>query len=91
MSEDHKLKSSTGISYSADPVLRVEQSIRSEIAAVSPFVDELMFFIKTSRCVPGREIDVEVSLREAWFGEFGMAAPTWVKWSLMVRQVISNF
>jgi serine/threonine-protein kinase RsbW len=65
MSEDHKLKSSTGISYSADPVLRVEQSIRSEIAAVSPFVDELMFFIKTSRCVPGREIDVEVCLREA--------------------------
>jgi hypothetical protein len=62
---EHKLKSSTGISYSADPVLRVEQSIRSEIAAVSPFVDELMFFIKTSRCVPGREIDVEVCLREA--------------------------
>jgi hypothetical protein len=48
MSEEHKLKSSTGISYSADPVLRVEQSIRSEIAAISPFVDELMLFIKTS-------------------------------------------
>jgi hypothetical protein len=48
MSEEHKLKSSTDISYSADPVLRVEQSIRSEIAGISPFVDELMLFIKTS-------------------------------------------
>ena len=65
MSERHKPKTSTGISQSVGPVLRVEQSIRSEIAAISPFVDKLMLFIKKCRCVPGVEIDVEVSLREA--------------------------
>ena len=65
MSERHTLKSWTGLSHSAGPVLRIEHSIRSEIAAISPFVDELMLFIKRCRCVPGNEIDVEVSLREA--------------------------
>ena len=65
MSERHKGNSLTSISHSAGPVLRVEQSIRSEIAAISPFVDKLMLLIKRCRCVPGSEVDVEVSLREA--------------------------
>jgi len=65
MSERHKPKPSMGISQPAGPVFRVEQSIRSEIAAITPFVDKLMLFIKKCRCVPGGEIDVEVSLREA--------------------------
>jgi serine/threonine-protein kinase RsbW len=65
MSEWHKPKPAIGISHPAGPVFRVEHSIRSEIAAISPFVDKLMLFIKKCRCVPGGEIDVEVSLREA--------------------------
>ncbi len=63
--ERHKPTSSNAISHSAGPVLRIEQSIRSEIAAISPCVDELMLFIKKCRCAPGSEIDVEISLREA--------------------------
>jgi serine/threonine-protein kinase RsbW len=65
MSEPDQPNPSMGISHSAGPVFRVEQSIRSEIAAISPFVDKLMLFIKKCRCVPGGESDVEVSLREA--------------------------
>ena len=65
MNERHTLKSSPGISHSSGPVLRVDSSIRSAISAISPFVDRLMLFIKRCRCVPGSEIDVEVSLREA--------------------------
>jgi anti-sigma regulatory factor (Ser/Thr protein kinase) len=65
MSEPHTLKSLTGISHSAASALRVEESARSEIAAISPFVDKLMLFIRKHRCVPGSELDVEISLREA--------------------------
>jgi len=65
MIERHKLKSLTSIPRSAGPVLQVEESIRSEIAAISPFVDRLMLFIQRFRCVPGSEIDVAGSLREA--------------------------
>ena len=65
MSKRHKLKSLTSIPCSTGPVLQVEQSIRSEIAAISPFVDKLMLFIRRFRCVPGSEMEVEGSLREA--------------------------
>ncbi len=65
MSEQWEPKSSTGILHPAGPLLQIEQSIRSEIAAISPFVDKLMVFIKKCQCVPGNEIDVEISLREA--------------------------
>ncbi len=65
MSEQCEPKSSTGILHPAGPLLQIEQSIRSEIAAISPFVDKLMVFIKKCQCVPGNEIEVEISLREA--------------------------
>src|SRR5258708_14982607 len=65
MREKGEPKSSTGILHPAGPLLQIEQSIRSEIAAISPFVDKLMVFIKKCQCVPGNEIDVEISLREA--------------------------
>jgi serine/threonine-protein kinase RsbW len=65
MSEQREPKSWTGMSHSAGTLLQIEQSIRSEISAISPFVDKLMVFIKECQCVPGDEIDVEISLREA--------------------------
>jgi hypothetical protein len=65
MREQDEPTSSTGSLHSASPLLQVEQSIRSEIGAISPFVDKLMVFIKKCQCVAGNEIDVEISLREA--------------------------
>lgn len=40
-------------------------SMRSDINAISPLVDELMILIKNCHCVAGQEEDVEVALREA--------------------------
>lgn len=40
-------------------------SIRSDISAISPLVDELMILIKDCHCVAGQEEEVEVALREA--------------------------
>ena len=65
MSEQCDPKPSTGILHSAGPLFQIEQSMRSEVAAISPFVDKLMVFIKKCRCVAGNEADVEISLREA--------------------------
>jgi serine/threonine-protein kinase RsbW len=65
MSEQHEPRSRTDTLHSVGPLFQLEQSIRSEISAISPFVDKLMVFIKKCQCVPGNEIDVEISLREA--------------------------
>jgi serine/threonine-protein kinase RsbW len=65
MREQDESTSSTGSLHSAGPLFQIEQSIRSEIDAISPFVDKLMVFIKKCQCVAGNEIDVEISLREA--------------------------
>ena len=65
MNQRRTVKPSPGIAHSGGPVLRVESSFRSVITAISPFVDKLMLFIKRCRSVPGSEIDVEVSIREA--------------------------
>jgi hypothetical protein len=37
----------------------------SEVRAISPLVDRLMRLIEESQCVPGKEFDVELALREA--------------------------
>jgi serine/threonine-protein kinase RsbW len=47
------------------PCVETELSLRSEVAAISPFVDKLMFLIKRCRCAPGNETDIEIALREA--------------------------
>jgi serine/threonine-protein kinase RsbW len=47
------------------PCIETELSLRSEVAAISPFVDKLMFLIKRCRCAPGNETDIEIALREA--------------------------
>ena len=65
MSEQSDPKPSTSILHSAGPLFQIEQSMISEVAAISPFVDKLMVFIKKCRCVAGNEVDVEISLREA--------------------------
>ena len=47
------------------PCVETDLCLRSEVAAISPFVDKLMFLIKRCRCAPGNETDIEISLREA--------------------------
>jgi serine/threonine-protein kinase RsbW len=65
MSEQCEPKSSTGNLHPAGPLFQIEHSIRSEVAAISPFVDKLMVFVRDCQCVPGNEVDVEIALREA--------------------------
>jgi serine/threonine-protein kinase RsbW len=65
MSQQCEPKSSADSLHHAGSPFEIEQSIRSEIAEISPFVDKLMVFIKKCQCVPGNEIDVEIALREA--------------------------
>jgi serine/threonine-protein kinase RsbW len=40
-------------------------SMRSDVNAISPLVDELMILITNCHCLAGQEEDVEVALREA--------------------------
>jgi serine/threonine-protein kinase RsbW len=37
----------------------------TEVRAISPLVDRLMRLIEGSQCVPGKEFDIELALREA--------------------------
>ena len=50
---------------SGGPTLYVRFTMRSEIQAISPLVDRLMYLIRMSRCISGAQEDVEIALREA--------------------------
>jgi serine/threonine-protein kinase RsbW len=45
--------------------VHLELSMKSEIDAISPFVDELMLKIREIHCDPGSEFAIELALREA--------------------------
>jgi len=47
------------------PCIELERSLPSEVEAISPFVDQLMLLIRKCNCVPERETEVEIALREA--------------------------
>lgn len=47
------------------PFVELRQSLRSQIDAISPFVDQLMAFIAKSRNKDGTEMDIEIALNEA--------------------------
>ena len=47
------------------PHIALECSLPSEVTAISPFVDKLMFLLRTCSCVPEGVRDVEIALREA--------------------------
>jgi len=66
MIQRHTIKgSSVRSSHQGGPYIQVELSLRSEVSAISPFVDSLMRLIRRCRWVPGNEEDVEIALREA--------------------------
>jgi len=50
---------------SRSSVLEIDSWIRSDVRAISPLVDRLMRLIEGSQCVPGKEFDIELALREA--------------------------
>jgi serine/threonine-protein kinase RsbW len=50
---------------SRSSVLEIDSMMASKIQAISPLVDRLMRLIEESQCVPGKEFDVELALREA--------------------------
>jgi serine/threonine-protein kinase RsbW len=50
---------------SRSSVLEIDSWMPSEVRAISPLVDRLMRLIEESQCVPGKEFDVELALREA--------------------------
>jgi serine/threonine-protein kinase RsbW len=45
--------------------LELRQSLRSQIAIISPFVDQLMHFIARFRTSDGSELNIETALHEA--------------------------
>ncbi len=47
------------------PHIQLELSLRSEVSAISPFVDTFMRLIRKCKWVPGSEKDVETALQEA--------------------------
>src|SRR5882724_665751 len=52
-------------SQRSGPHIRLELSLRSEVGAISPFVDTLMHLIRKCKWVAGNEEDIEIALREA--------------------------
>jgi hypothetical protein len=47
------------------PFIELRQSLPSKVAAISPFVDQLMPFTLKSRRANESETDIETALREA--------------------------
>ena len=46
-------------------VLEIDSWMPGTVQSISPTVDRLMRLIERSQCIPGREFDVELALREA--------------------------
>lgn len=54
-----------GRSSALGPFVELQQSMPSQIDAITPFVSQLMFFISRLRRANGSELDIEIALREA--------------------------
>ncbi len=65
MSGPYSFKSVRANLESAVSIIHVELTMKSDVAAVLPVVEELMLLIRKTRCVSGAERDVECALREA--------------------------
>src|SRR5216684_7652305 len=66
MSQRHTIRVPAPLrSHPSGPHIRLELSLRSQVGAISPFVDTLMHLIRKCKWVSGNEEDVEIALREA--------------------------
>jgi hypothetical protein len=52
-------------SFHSAAFVELRQSLPSQVQHISPFVDQLMRFIRRFRPTDGSEIDIEVAIREA--------------------------
>ena len=50
---------------SRSSILEIDSWMPSKIQAISPLVDRLMRLIEGAQCVPGKEFEIELALREA--------------------------
>ena len=50
---------------SRSSILEIDSWMPSNIQAISPLVDRLMRLIEGAQCVPGKEFEIELALREA--------------------------
>jgi serine/threonine-protein kinase RsbW len=55
----------TSTTFRSVPFVELRQSLPSQIAIISPFVDQLMHFIARFRNPDGSELDIETALHEA--------------------------
>ncbi len=66
MSEQRTIRDfSRHSSRQGGPNIQFELSLRSEVGAISPFVETVMHLIRKCQWLPGIEEDVEIALREA--------------------------
>lgn len=56
---------SAGLSDAFSSFVELRQSLPSVVEAISPFLDQLMRFVKKFRNGDGSEVDIEIALREA--------------------------
>lgn len=65
----HTIAPLPSASDSFAPFIELQESVVSQFSAISPFVDQLMRFVKLFvhklRDVDGSEVDIEIALREA--------------------------
>jgi serine/threonine-protein kinase RsbW len=54
-----------GSGSESSPYVELKQSFSSQIEAISPFLEQLMHFIKSFRSGDGGEVDIEIAVREA--------------------------
>jgi serine/threonine-protein kinase RsbW len=52
-------------SFHSGPFVELRQSVSSQIAAISPFIEHLMRFIASFQTAKGTAADIELALREA--------------------------
>ena len=66
MSQRHTTRSSSPrCSHQGEGYIQFELSLRSEVSAISPFVDTVMHLIRKCQWVHGNEEEIEIALREA--------------------------
>jgi serine/threonine-protein kinase RsbW len=62
---DAQAVSLTSPAFRSVPFVELRQSLPSQIAIISPFVDQLMHFIARFRDLDGSELNIEAALHEA--------------------------
>lgn len=64
MAHSHAL-ASQGYGSESRPYVELRQSVPSQIESISPFLDQLIRFIKRFRSGDGSEVDIEIAVGEA--------------------------